>query len=338
MNENPDLLPPPWREMPAGRHEFLKKRLMSAIDEDGRAARTVSTRRRSFLMRPAFALPALILVIATGVGIAGIRHDGGDQSAAGTVPAQFADPHAGNPHGVAQLTNRMALVAATREDKPAATGDWVYVSSKNYEFFIAEDDDAHTRTPVARVSERQTWTAVDGSKGWLIQSGIGQAAGGETLGGNGGKADLNAPTYNLLAGLPTDPAKLLAKIYAENTTVGNGIGPDSAAFTTIGDLLGESYPPNALYPAIYRAAARIPGVLVVDDAVDAAGRHGVALARVDESGLREELIFDSSDYTFLGTREVRTNDADGIKAGTVVYSSAIVKRALVGAMKQIPAN
>ncbi|MFF5075880.1 CU044_5270 family protein [Actinoplanes sp. NPDC000266] len=114
-----------------------------------------------------------------------------------------------------------------------------------------------------------------------------------------------------------------------------GNGPDSEAFTTISDLLGESYPPAALYPALYRAAAKIPGVLVVDDAVDAAGRHGVALARVDESGLRQELIFDKSDYTYLGTRMVRTtDDPEGIKAGTVTYSSAILSRALVGAMKQ----
>jgi hypothetical protein len=55
--------------------------------------------------------------------------------------------------------------------------------------------------------------------------------------------------------------------------------------------------------------------------------------------MRTELIFDRTDYTFLGRRVVATKDlADGAKAGTVTYSSAILDRALVDSMKQAPAN
>ena len=121
---------------------------------------------------------------------------------------------------------------------------------------------------------------------------------------------LNAPSYEYLAALTTDPDALLAKIYQE--TKGHGRSPDQEAFTTIGDLLGGSYPPAALTAALYKAAAKIPGVVTVDDAVDdavdAAGRHGVAVARLDEtSGQRTEWIFDQKALTFLGERTVQVN-------------------------------
>jgi len=332
MSEHPSLLSPPSWDLPPGRHEFHKERLMTLIDNDTRAPAPART-RRPFLRRPAFVLPVLALILAGAVSVVATQREDGSTPAASTEPAQFADPHAGTPRGLTQLANRMALVAATRENSPAPTGGWVYINSKTTQFYLAGNADTGTDTPVATVSNRQTWMSLDGRKGWLIQSGTGQKDG--SLDDPGGPY-LNAPSYNLLASLPTDPDALLARIYSETKGMGNG--PDSEAFTTIGDLLIESYPPAALYPALYRAAAKIPGVLVVDDAVDAAGRPGIALARVDEIGVREELIFDKADYTFLGIREVRTTDAEGIKAGTVAFSSAILNRALVDAMKQVPAN
>ncbi|MET0424095.1 MAG: CU044_5270 family protein [Actinoplanes sp.] len=335
MSEHPNLPAPPTRDLPPGRHEFHKERLMTLIDNDTRpSVRTQA--RRPFLRRPAFALPALALIVAGAVGVVVVaQRDGGSSPVAVTEPAQFADPRAGTPRGLAQLTNRMALVAATRETGPAPTGEWVYLNSKTTEFHLRENADTGAKTPVAQVSTRQTWMSLDGHRGWLVQSGIDQQDGGETLDSTVDPY-LNAPSYQLLASLTTDPDALLARIYAETEGMGNG--PDSEAFATIGDLLGESYPPAALYPALYRAAAKIPGVLVVDEAVDAAGRPGIALARVDELGNRAELIFDRTDYTFLGERHVRTTDADGIKAGTVTFSSAVLRRALVDTMKQVPAN
>jgi DNA-directed RNA polymerase specialized sigma24 family protein len=63
---------------------------------------------------------------------------------------------------------------------------------------------------------------------------------------------------------------------------------------------------------------------------------GIVNGRVDELGSREELIFDRHDYTFLGQRSVRTTDTDGIKAGTVTFSSAILARSRVNALKETP--
>ncbi len=150
------------------------------------------------------------------------------------------------------------------------------------------------------------------------------------------RPSLNAPSYDYLRTLPTDPDLLLKKIYDE--TEGEGSTPDQQAFTTIGDLLREQVVPPKLAAGLYRAAARIPGVVLVDDSVDAVGRHGVAIARADEAdGARTEWIFDRETYTYLGERTVQTRDAEGIKKGTVRGRTAVTDRAVVDAVKQRPA-
>lgn len=73
---------------------------------------------------------------------------------------------------------------------------------------------------------------------------------------------LSDPSYRFLQTLPTDPRALLDMIYAG--TKGAGQSPDQEAFPTIGDLLRESIPPPAVSAALYRAAALIPGVTLVD--------------------------------------------------------------------------
>jgi hypothetical protein len=68
---------------------------------------------------------------------------------------------------------------------------------------------------------------------------------------------------------------------------------------------------------------------VIDDAVDAAGRHGVAVARIDD-GERTELIFDKKTKEFLGEREVAVEDLPyGFKKGEVTGRTAILERTLV---------
>jgi Sigma-70 region 2 len=86
-----------------------------------------------------------------------------------------------------------------------------------------------------------------------------------------------------------------------------------------------------------RAAARIPGITVVDDATDALGRHGIAIARTD--GLsRTEWIFDRTGLQFLGERSVLTEAMGPVPAGTVTASTAIVARAIVDRAGQEPAS
>ncbi|MFI9547817.1 hypothetical protein ACIHAR_28490 [Streptomyces sp. NPDC052016] len=100
-------------------------------------------------------------------------------------------------------------------------------------------------------------------------------------------------------------------------------------FVLVGDLARESLIPPAQAAALYRAAAGISGVFVIDDAVDAAGRHGVAVARIDD-GERHEPIFDRKTKEFLGEREVAVADlTSGPEKGDVTARTAVLERTVV---------
>ncbi len=182
------------------------------------------------------------------------------------------------------------------------------------------------------LTTRQAWKSADGHRGWLVDEHHKNGIALDTE----EQPYLNGPSYDYLAGLPTDPDALLKKIYAD--TAGHGPGPDAEAFTTIGDLLAESYPPAALSAALYKAAGKIPGVAQVNDAADALGRHGIAVARLDEtSGVRSEWIFDRTTFAFLGERQVQVGasaEPDLIKPGTVIHTSAVTARTIVDGIKQ----
>ena len=88
-----------------------------------------------------------------------------------------------------------------------------------------------------------------------------------------------------LAALPHDPAEALRTIEAQvRGQFGNSPkrGKDPAVapsllFEYLGGMFEESVDPQTT-AFLYRVAARIPGTTVVPDAMDAAGRHGVAIS------------------------------------------------------------
>lgn len=350
-DESDELLSRTARDLPTGRHQFHKERLMAQIhdtqQQDSRTA-TPAKARRFRLPRPAFALPAMVAAAAGAVVVAtvlggnggGVR-DGG----VATGPALTTEIGAASTSGLPQLLDQISLAAADTSHPDVRPGQFVYIESKTANTFIKTVNDKSFLAS-HELHTRQIWESADGVEGWLIDPAVNDGPEGETLTlpdeqGNTPKAHLGAPSYDYLTKLPTDPDALLAKIYKE--TEGQGNTPDQQAFTTIGDLLVESYPPAELYSALFEAAAKIPGVVVVDDAVDAAGRHGVAVARLDEtSGQREEWIFDKKSHVFLGERTVQVRKNGGTEGlltpGTVVYTSAIMNRAIVDDMKQTPSQ
>ncbi|MER7735097.1 CU044_5270 family protein [Streptomyces erythrochromogenes] len=356
--ENPLPLPFAERELPAGRHRFHKERLMAQIHEDLRAADAgatttaspVSGVRRNPFLRRAFLVPAAAFALA-GVLAAGFltyvdrgAADGSGSTIA-TGPAMTTRIGAADARGTVQLLDRISLAAASVGAGSKVRADqFVYIGSKTANTYVKSSGNKNTLVS-EELHMRHQWNSPDGLDGWLIEPGN-TGPKGITLAGKNEKGEtptpyLNAPSYDYLAGLPTDPDVLLKKIYDE--TRGMGRGPDQEAFTTIGDLLRSSYPPAELTVALYKAAAKIPGVVVVDDAVDAAGRQGLAVARLDEeSGQREEWIFDRQTLTYLGERTVQVRGEAGegglIKPGTVVFTTAVMTRAVVDRMKEIPAS
>ncbi|UPZ29894.1 CU044_5270 family protein [Streptomyces sp. LRE541] len=350
--QDAQLLSRTARDLPSGRHQFHKERLMAQIheqvqrDERTAAPAAPAKTRRSRRPRPAITLPAMAFglsaVIVAGIVTFG-DGDGVRESGVATGPALTTDLGTATTKGVPQLLDQISLAAAEGDHPTVQDGQYVYIESVLADTFVKTVDDKSTLAS-HELHKRQIWESADGVEGWLIDAAVNESSEGETLTlpdeqGNTPKAHLGSPSYDYLTKLTTDPDALLAKIYKE--TEGQGNTPDQQAFSTIGDLLAESYPPAELYPALFEAAARIPGVVVVDDAVDAVGRHGVAVARLDEtSGQREEWIFDKKSHVYLGARNVQVKPLkeEGIliKPGTVNFTMAIKNRAVVDGMKETP--
>src|SRR5262249_1566596 len=149
-----------------------------------------------------------------------------------------------------------------------------YVASKIAFSSTSVSTGQPARTTLEKLHNRQIWTSVSDlcRPGLLKENGETDVL-RDTVSSCPDKGSLNDPTYRFLQSLPTDPHALLKVIYEAEE--GHGQTPDQEAFTTIGDLLRESIAPPDVSAALYRAAALIPGVTVVQGARDAIGRPGV---------------------------------------------------------------
>ncbi|NEB00165.1 CU044_5270 family protein [Streptomyces sp. SID13726] len=332
--ETQGLLPSVERDLPAGRHQFHKEQMMAQIREDLRTTPAVAPVRRNPFLRRAVLLPALACALAGAVvGGLALAGGGGDgKTSLATGPALTTRIGTADAQGAGQLLDHISLAAADVSGPGVREDQFLYIASKVASTYPKTVDDKTTIVS-EQLHSRQVWESPDGRNGWLIEPGN-TGEDGITLAG----PNPVSSAYDRLAKLPTDPDALLRKIYQESDAVRDPEVPrDQAAFVAIGDMLTESYPPAKLTSALYRAAAAIPGVVAVDDAVDAVGRHGVAVARLDEqSGQRTEWIFDKKTYAFLGERSVQVGPSETFEKGTVTFTVAITQRAVVNEMKEVP--
>ncbi|MFB8205376.1 CU044_5270 family protein [Kitasatospora purpeofusca] len=338
------LLPPPARpELSSDRHQLLRGHLMSEI-RDTKPAR-VRRGKLGWVAIPALAGGlALAMVLPGGSDGAASKAPLAQQQSGQQVQGEQQPAESGSttlnvaPVAAVQLLTQAADTAAGKPDPKPGKNQFVYIDSL---VSFAGTNLATGETKVDAPHRRQIWLSVDGSQ-WGVLKEEGKFGKGEAAAKEGDKRpaprpdgglwidptkkpSIGAPTYNYLAGLPTDPDALLKKIYAE--TKGQGRTPDQQAFGTIGDLLREQIAPPAVSAALYRAAAKIPGVTAVADSADSSGRHGVAVAHED-SGVRTEWIFDPKSHEFLGEREVVVTDGDFGKAGTVIGHTAVLSRSI----------
>ena len=142
-------------------------------------------------------------------------------------------------------------------------------------------------------------------------------------------------TYRFLTTLPTNPGKLRAWIYGHK---GGGQSADDQAWTDIGDLLGIMLTPPKLTAALFRVAAAIPGATVVPHATDAAGRAGIAVARLIQGSSEDnELVFSARTYRLLGERTTLTAPGKGVgPAGTVIGGWALLNNTVVSHLPRHP--
>ncbi|GAA3124372.1 CU044_5270 family protein [Streptosporangium carneum] len=125
--------------------------------------------------------------------------------------------------------------------------------------------------------------------------------------------------YASLKKLPTDADGMRAHLYTGDR---GGDSKDEAAWAAAGDMLRENYVPAAQRAALFKAIGTIPGVDVMENAEDAAGRKGIGVGRVS-AGVREDLIFDPTTYELLGERGVVVDEKEAKSpAGSLVASTA----------------
>ncbi|RSS72785.1 CU044_5270 family protein [Streptomyces sp. WAC06614] len=246
----------------------------------------------------------------------------GSESPKGPLPAAAPDPAA------VQLLDRAALAAHEQPAPPVRDGQYLYTRTTGHSTGLSETQ--NRQMEASRTDESaERWVSVDGSAGTVTRTARGTTT--DPARGTTG-ATLNGPTYRFLESLPTDPDRLLSLIYSDtrrNHGPGSGstTGPDQQAFVAIGDLLRTVEAPPGVSAALYRAAARIPGVVLVPEATDAAGRPGVAVAR-SHNGERTEWIFDRQTLRLLGERTVLLKNSVWGPQGTPVTSVAILSRGI----------
>ncbi|MFD5517295.1 CU044_5270 family protein [Streptomyces sp. NPDC127066] len=326
--------PAEW-DLPPGRHLHYKDVLMQQIDQDlGRtpAAAPVSApppapRRR--LTRPAFLVPLASTVMAGALALA-LTGTGGSPAPTPTDRAATGSAHAQS----ASLTlHRIAVAAMASDVTPVRDDQFVYVRSLT----VSNKGTFEGPVELGAPHTVETWTSQDPrplkTLGWIRESGKDAVMPGETIpieSTDAVPAGIDHPTYTWLSSLPTNPDTLLT-LLRRDVRVSGGESREQAVFSLIGDLLSETLMPPRNTAALYKAAARIPGVEEIPDAVDVAGRHGIAITREDpSSATRDEWIFDKRSLAFLGARGFITRDKQkGITSDTLMGSTAVLQRAVV---------
>ncbi|XAS68613.1 CU044_5270 family protein [Micrococcaceae bacterium Sec5.7] len=122
--------------------------------------------------------------------------------------------------------------------------------------------------------------------------------------------------------LPRDPRALLDVIYER--TKGSGKSPEIEAFVTIADGLRSGVLTADVRAALYKAAALITGVTVVDKQATVDGRTGTAIGIPSpDGGSRQELIIDPASGLVIGERNVLQKDYPDNPAGTVMSWTSV---------------
>lgn len=268
----------------------------------------------------------------------------------------------GEQASAAEVLNDAARVAAKQKPASVPNDGYRYTRSEDAFLSMSVVDDVEVTALVRH--EREIWIAPDGSGRLLVTTSqpefLGpddekkwEAAGRPKLAepGTSDESFVPAPSdrpsqpgkgglfYQDFSGYSTDPDVLYEQIRAE--AHGHGSSTDSEMLVLVGDLLRETVAPPELRAALYRVAARIPGVELVGRVTDPAGRDGIAVARTsDDSGYleRNELIFDPDTSELLAERRVLLERVDWVDAepGTDIGYAVYIESGVVDSTSERP--
>ncbi|GAA4065692.1 CU044_5270 family protein [Actinomadura miaoliensis] len=240
------------------------------------------------------------------------------------------------PVAASQVLTRAADNATKFPELHPRPGQYLVFESQTMNPVESNSAKGHSRYLARGI--RKVWMPVEGDStqgviegrtlapkpypGWPIPPEAHQSessSGPEKLADFDHRAEYLRNDYAYVSRLPTEPQKMYEHLY---TRLGTGPQADTEAWQRVGGLLTEAYMPAAQRAALFRAAAAIPGVTTIDEAVDAAGRKGIAAAKTI-GGRRHEYIFDRRTYRYLGEREVVTDAAEAeAPVGSVLTSTA----------------
>lgn len=314
------LLPAPadWN-LPREQYLHHKDALMRHIDRDQATTRTRPARR---LLRPALLAPVTALALAGAITAGITLNDQGHEPAPGASSGTATDMQPASA-----LLHRISDAAGKRDTPTVRDNQFSYVKEK-----VREADLSSGKAVVGPLHDYELWLAQDPepvkTQGLIRTDGETLPLNAELGDTNGTPAGFSRPTYEWLSSLPTDPDELLDHLYAK-TPQTKDRERDQAVFEQIGDLLDRAMPSRTA-AALYRAAAKVPGVTEAPQAKDAVGRQGLGIARSDKkNGVVTEWVFDKEDFAYLGHRTRLTKDMPYAKSGTLLDSSALLQSAIV---------
>ena len=316
LSELARLLPvPAARDLPAGRQRILQEHLMTELHqlEPESRPRTASQRRkRRYGLIAVAGSAALAAAVAATVFMTG--------QDAPARPTTAPTPTAAETAAV--LLARIADAAASQPAPTVRDNQFMYIRSE-------ESDQGQ------KPYERQVWLPVAN----ICVTGLLKEDGSEKVEYPSKPSDWNnyafrcpseghlGETYRLLQSLPTNPTTLPNYLKSQKIYTNDDPLPE------IFDTLTENIMPPAVAAAFYRAAAQLPGTIIVPDATNAAGRPGIGVTwpspnpgRVDQM----ELIFDKTTLQNIGAEQFNA------KTGAVDFKIAPLQRAFVDKAGELP--
>jgi hypothetical protein len=243
-------------------------------------------------------------------------------------------PHGTEVAGAAPTLLRSAAAAqAGGVTRPLNEGEYWYVRRLTAWPASFEQEPRFT---VIQPAYREEWIGADGSRGWRIRPAgerrfptpqdreNWEKAGRPNPGNPGDQAvrpghfflGPDRMTYAQLLELPRDPQALYERLRKAAVDCRCGNGVDNETFVIAGDVLRDTPLPVDLRAAVLRATALIPGIELVGEVRDVAGREGIGVAFEGVTG-RDVLVFDRESHALLGQNFDEGGSAD--------FDSAIVQ-------------
>jgi hypothetical protein len=133
------------------------------------------------------------------------------------------------------------------------------------------------------------------------------------------------PSAKFLAGLPTDPSKLLDRLRTDDGIRVDGPHPgkpNSAPeiFEMAYTALRAGYGFGDLRVALCKALGKVPGINLKPDTITADGRKGISYS-IDLAGQTREIVVDPATATVMTNRAIATDNGKPAPVGTILFET-----------------